>query len=467
MRACHIKFFKLCSIKIPGRFHHYFYFGLTGLLIGITLLPSQAHAVIDWHLEWIRGNDHAQLFVFNPEPREQSFVLETGDRVRLDNINALNLAIEGVILDDLVKTFDLLIGEDVRFKLPPHNRRSKIDVTVYVIDTAALGGTSSLPPPPPGSYPGGIYQPYPGYQPYPSGTYPSSPQGPYPGGTYQPYAGTYSSSPQTQGGVTTRDLVVTPRDSRIPSLIYRKVIDHEYDAEQLIRTGQKLNSLYTDVQDALLYLFQRVATLSAGAQPIWEASFPELIPPSATPLPGAGEGALTVTFSTSNPTVVPREVTLSAGDILESPDRQAPQVVMGEDISFFVDPNTTHFTQFIRVYRTRSAGPSPTQNTIYTNVVNHDRRLERVIRVGNEKGFSEFAIQSYIYHITEGAPLIGEANALAQELERPETRPYQGSTCFGPFLSSNTTYSTGANLVVLAGVLVPFRVLIQHRIKKQ
>lgn len=439
MRACHMKFFKLFSVKIPSRFYHYFYFSLTGLLIGITLLPSQAHAVIDWHLEWVRGSDHAQLFVFNPEPREQSFVLETGDRVRLDNINALNLAIEGVILDDVVKTFDLLIGEDVRFKLPPHNRRSKVEVTVYVIDTAALGSTSPLSP---GSYPGGTYQSYP--------------------------SGTYSSSPQIPGGVTTRDLVVTPRDTRVPSLIYRKVIDHEYDAEQLIRTGQKLNALYADVQDALFYLFQKVSTLSTGAQPIWEASFPELVPSTTTtPLPGGGEGALIVTFSTSNPTVVPREVTLSAGDILESPDRQAPQVVMGEDISFYVDPNTTNFTQFIRVYRTRSTGPSPTQNTIYTNVVNHDRRLERVIRVGNEKGFSEFAIQSYIFHITEGAPLIGEANALAQELERPEVRPYQGSTCFGPFLSSNTTYSTGANLVVLAGVLVPFRRLMQRRIKKQ
>jgi hypothetical protein len=386
-------------------------------------LPFQAQAVIDWHLEWHKGDDYAELFVFNPESQEQSLVLETGDRVRLDNITALNIALEGVILDDFIKTFDLLIGEDVRFKLPPHARRSKMQVTVYLVDNAALGNT-----------------------------------------------GLQSSQTQIQNGTSSRALVPTPRDSTMPLLIYRKVIDHEYDAEQLIRTGQKLGSGYFDVQDVLLYLFQRTQTLTVGAQPIWDASFPELRAPEPTPLPSAN---LVVTYVASNRTASPRDVSIKIGDILEPADNQYGRVIAGEDINFIVNPYTESYTQLIAVYELRNIGVTPTQNTVYTAIVGHDDQLARIIQIGTNEGFSSAAIQNVIFNRTMGLPLDSEGQALAQRLGTGGGgggggQPGPSSGCFSPFLSHTTySYSTGANLIMLAGILIPLQFIAKRRIKRK
>jgi len=430
MKSCHVRSYELFSMKVAVGARRYFYPGLIGLLMGIFFLPTEAQAVIDWHLEWHKGDDHAQLFVFNPESQEQSFVLETGDRVRLDNVEVLDLALDTILLDDIVKSFDLLIGEDVRFKLSPRGRKTRLEVTVYLLDESILGGS----------------------------TFQSQPQ----------------IQGQPQGQPSTRAIVPTPRvptAPTVPALIYRKVIDHEYDAEQLIRTGQKLGSLYLDVQEVLLFLFQRITTLSPGAQAIWEAAFPELSTAAQPITPPTTTEALLVTFLASNQTFVTREVALNPGDILEPQDPQFPRVVVGEAISFLVPANTPSYTQLVRAYRLTSAGPVPTQNTLYLNVISHDTRLEHAIQIGNEEGFSSSAIQNVVLYITEGAPLAGEGAALWQRIASGQPFPPPSgsrgiSACFGPFLSSTTAYSTGANLIFLAGVMVPLRTLVKRRIRK-
>lgn len=409
MRPYHLTFYKLFLMKVLLKVNRYFYPGLISLFL---LLPSEAQAVIDWHLEWHKGDISAQLFVFNPEYQEQSFVLETGDRIRLDNIETLDLALNEVILDDVVRGFDLIIGEDIRFKLPPRARRAKVPVIVYVVDTAILGDLAF--------------------------------------------------DSQFQDGFSLRDISPVPRDSKVPKapvLIYRKVVDHEYDAEQLVRCGQKLDSTYQDVQDVLLFLFQRVTELTPGAQPIWETCFPELISAVPTPLDSCLE------FVTVDPFSITGRV-IRIGDILEARDPRFGRVVAGEDIQVLSG------IQSVQVFRLSGSRPPLTQDTaaVYVGPVSHDPGMEQVIRCGQQEGFGPEAICNVLANIRDGTPLQGDGLVLKQILDRgcplaPPPTVSNGGIC-GPFFSSSTAASTGANLIFLAGVLLPLRALMKRRIKK-
>lgn len=416
------------------------------ILLGICMfsVPLTGSAALEWHIRWDVNSPHiAEVYIFNPEDTYQSFTLEIGDVAKTS-------------ASDPYAPY-LIIGQDVSLlQIAPSERRIFKIVVYRDIDseqtlTAADAQASTF----------------------------SSEKHRQ---ELRILGEKYGTSEAREYPFSTLGIIPVireePRENRV---IYRNkrgywittLVDHDHIAEQLIRTGDRMDAQYTSIQQAIFYYTQGNVQLTGEAAEVWATAFPELKTElSPTPYP-YGDCIRFVTVVTTNLSYYASSRTITIGDILASNSPSLSPVVAAEDLYFSVSANTQSSKRLLRIYLMSQRG-QPSEQSEYVRVIQHDSRIEQAIRIGNAEQYHACAIQDVIFYINGEVPSLtigkGLWDRLGGTVPTPTPTPTSGrrSLCLGdpttqPLIGQSTGGMTFKNLVVLLGVIVPFSVLFRRK----
>jgi hypothetical protein len=425
----------------------------TWIIIGLCVLgmPIVSEGALDWRIEWDEANSPhtARVFLFNPEPTMQSFMLEIGDIARTSD-------------DDPYAPY-LIVGQDVSLRNIPPSKREIFDIVVYRdIDTASLFSA------PPATMASQL--------------------------AYDQHQQQVRILGERYGAIESRHyplvnilgIAPVPREESTQNrVVYRSsrgywitaLIDHDHIAEQIIRTGNRMGARYASIQQALYYYTQGNVQLTGQAADIWREAFPELAAQAAQPGPGqTGECVHFVTVVSQNISAYQSSRTITIGDILAPVDASLSPVVAAEDAAITVSANTPSSKRGLRVYVLSKRG-QPSPQSEYGSVINHDSQIERVIRIGIAEQYHACAIQDVIWYLKNEVPTltIGQSlwNRLGGTGQVPTPTPaYPGtaprSPCLGnpvvhPGSQQQAASMTLKNLAVIVGAVVPFGLVLRRK----
>jgi hypothetical protein len=436
--------------------------------LAISLIPVVSFAALDWHIRWDEANSAqiARVYIFNPETTMQTFTLEIGDVAKT--------------AEDDPYAPHLIIGQDVSLNAIAPSERKIFDIVVYRdIDTSDTLTTAS------DAHASQIF--------------------------FEKHEEELKILRDRYGRSESRDYPVAlgiqpvvreePRENRA---IYKSqrgywivtLVDHDHITEQLIRTGERMEASYASIQDAIFYYTQG-RQLTGDALDVWETAFPELkiVDTQPTPYP-YGDCMYFVTVLTNNLSYYSSSRALTIGDVLVSNDPMLSSVVVAEDVSFSVAPNTPNSKRLVRVYL-MSQGGKPSEQSEYVSVITHHAQIEQAIRIGYAESYHPCAIQDVIFYINHEVPALTIGQGLWDRLggtqPAPVPTPGQRSTCLGdpttqPDAAGQPSQSSGQtsycftrqttpintqieamtfkNLVVLVGAVVPFSLLFRRNRRK-
>lgn len=425
----------------------------TVLLVGICLLgiPLSSFAALDWRIQWDDTSSPytAKVYIFNPEETLQSFTLETGDVAQTSDSDPyapyLIIGQDRSLLNIAPserKIFEIVVYMDLD---PQQTLSTQADAKVSQLDTAQHQQQLRL-----------LGEKY----------------------------GVISSR---EYPVTIRGIEPVDREQRSGNrAIYKSqrgywittLIDHDHIAEQLIRTGNRMDASPTSIQQAIFYYTQGTSQLSGEAAAVWAAAFPELATaPKQTPYP-YGDCLQFVTVVTSNLSYYSAGRAITIGDILAPNSPALATVVAAEDLSFNVSPNTSNSKRLLRVYLMSHQG-IPSENSEYVRVINHSGQIEQAIRIGTAEHYHPCAIQEVIFYINHEVPSLTIGKGLWDRLgggtiptPTPPPGPISGgySVCLGnPIAQPMGRQASGMtmkNLAVLVGAVVPFGLFIRRKKQK-
>ncbi len=420
---------------------------ITILLVGLCVLgsPLAAHAALDWHIRWDETNSPqtAKIYIFNPESTNQRFMLEIGDVAKTS------------FPEEAAP--HLIIGQDVSRTLTPSERKI-FDVIVYMdIDPHGIYDEKRE---------GTTYQ----LTEYTYRTLGQKYDKPTSSRDY-PYSVTRVAPVPREGEETDRKY--TYRSGRGYWTI--ALADHDHILEQLIRTGERIGANHRSIQQAILFYTQGGRNLSDDALEVWESAFPEFAivedgQDGEPPVDGTCSHFVTLVASNVSYYSSARNVTI--GDILAPKDPSLSPVVAAEDLNYSVSPGTQQTKRLLKVFLMKNIG-RPLPEDEYVSIINHNSRIERVIRIGQAESYANCAIQDVIFYLNGvvATPTTGEnlwervgggGNGTPVPTPTPSS-PYPGarSVCLGnpstqpgaqAGRSSNMTLK---NLAVLFGVVLP------------
>lgn len=420
------------------------------LLIGACLLwmPLTSFAALEWRIEWdeTQSPHTAQVFIFNPDERLQSFTLEVGDIAKTAD-------------DDPAAPY-LIVGQDVTLLNIPPSKREIFQIVVYQdIDTQGIYAVQSDA---------------------------MASQAAYEQHRQQVRILTERyGTPESREYPMVQGIEPVPRPgSEQNRVIYKSnrgywitaLIDHDYIAEQLIRTGDRLDADYESIQQALLYYTQASAQLSGEAAKIWREAFPEL---NAQATPGGDQinpqqcvSFVTVVSTNMSYAAAPRTTTI--GDILAPAETGLAPVIAAEDMDFSVSAGTQTSRRTLRVYLLSKRG-QPSPQSEYVSVIDHDSQLERAIRIGRAENYHACAIQDVIWYARSEVPNLTTGQGLWDRLGGTSPTPaptpgYPGGAQQSPCLGNPVVYPgnqqqassmTLKNLALLLGTVVPFGLILR------